>query len=52
MKEQMSIIDMLSVLCFYLTIQTINDNRMLEKHLEEQDNNIKEILEVLKYDGR
>jgi len=52
MKEQMTIIDMLSVLCFYLTLQTIDDTRMLEKHLEQQDNHIKEILEVLKNDNR
>lgn len=52
MKQPMSIIDMLSVLCFYLTVETINDNQMLEEHLEKQDQKINEIIEVLKHDSR
>lgn len=48
MKQSMSIIDMLSVLCFYLTIETMNDNQMLEEHLEKQDQKIDRIIEVLK----
>lgn len=48
----MSMIDMLSVICFYLTIETMKDNEMLEKHLEEQDQKIDTIIEVLKHDNR
>lgn len=51
-KEPMSVIDMLSVICFYLTIETMNDNKMLEEHLRKQDQKIDMIVEVLKHDGR
>lgn len=46
-KQQMSIIDMLSVLCFYLTIETIGDTQLLEEHLEQQDQKLNKIIEVL-----
>lgn len=52
MRQSMSIIDMLSVLCFYLTIETMEDNRLLEEHLEKQDQKMNEIIEVLKHDSR
>lgn len=52
MKQQMNIIDMLSILCFYLTIQNINDTQLLEEHLEHQDQKIDKIIEVLKDDSR
>lgn len=52
MRQSMNIVDMLSIICFYLTVETMNDNQMLEKHLEQQDQKMDKILEVLKYDGR
>lgn len=51
-KQQLSIIDMLSVICFCLTVDTINDTQLLEEHLEKQDQKIDKIIEVLKHDSR
>lgn len=50
-QQQLSAIDILSVLCFCLTLQTINDTKVLEMQLEEQGKDIKKILEVLKNDN-
>lgn len=52
MKQQMNVVDMLSVICFYLTLETMDDNRMLEEHLEKQDQKMDMIIEVLKHDSR
>lgn len=52
MIKQMSFMDMLSIFCFYLTVITMDDNKMLEEHLIEQDNKINKILEVLENDNR
>lgn len=52
MKERMNFVDMLSVICFYLTIETMNDNKILEEHLQKQDEKMNKILEVLEHDNR
>ena len=52
MREQMDIIDMLSILCCYITIETMNDNRILEEHLKKQDEKMDKIIEVLKNDSK
>lgn len=50
-QQQLSAIDILSVLCFCLTLQTMDDTKILEMQLEEQGKDIKKILEVLKNDN-
>ena len=52
MNQQLSVIDMLSIICFYLTIETMNDNKLLEEHLQRQDEHINTLIEVLKNDNR
>lgn len=52
MRQQFSFIDLLSIICFYLTVETMNDNRVLENHLQKQDRKLNKILEVLNNDSR
>lgn len=52
MREQIKFIDMLSIICFCLTLETIDDTKLMEEHLRQQDKQIDLILEVLKNGNR
>lgn len=52
MNRNLTIIDLLSIICFYLTLEGVDYNKMLKEHLIIQDKKLDKILEVLKDDNR